>query len=88
MTRDNVWHVRGGYSFPLDSLKFIEPVVMYARFEGDAASMTYPNGIDHQLDIGVNWYIRKIRSRCRRIMSARTAAQNRCIPRDQAAVAR
>jgi hypothetical protein len=32
---------------------------MYTRFDGDAASMTYPGGVDHQLDIGVNWYVNK-----------------------------
>jgi hypothetical protein len=58
MTVDNVWHVRGGYSFPLHRETYIELVIMYTRFDGDVASMTYLDSIDHQLDIGVNWYIR------------------------------
>jgi len=59
VTLDKVWHVRGGYSFPLPRDMFIEPTVMYTRFDGDSASMTYPAGIDHQLDAGINWYINK-----------------------------
>ena len=59
VTMDKVWHVRGSYSFPLPSDMFLEPSVMYTRFDGDAASMTYPSGIDSQLDVGVKWYINK-----------------------------
>jgi hypothetical protein len=59
VSRDKVWHLRGGYSFPLPSDMFVEPSVMYTRFEGDSASMAYPAGLDHQLDLGVNWYINK-----------------------------
>ncbi len=59
VTVDKVWHVRGGYSFPLPRDMFIEPSLMYTRFDGDAASMIYPGGVDHQLDIGVNWYVNK-----------------------------
>jgi hypothetical protein len=59
VTMDKVWHIRGGYSFPLPKDMFIEPSVMYTRFDGDSASMTYPGGVDHQLDIGVNWYVNK-----------------------------
>jgi hypothetical protein len=59
ITWDRVWHVRGGYSFPLWSGMFIEPTIMYTRFDGDAHSLLYPSGIDHQFDGGINWYINK-----------------------------
>jgi hypothetical protein len=59
VTNDHVWHVRGGYSIPVMAKMFIEPSAMYTRFDGDANSMTYPGGIDHQLDVGLNWYVNK-----------------------------
>jgi len=55
---DQVWHVRASYTFAVGN-QFIEPAVLYCRFNGDRYSMVYPGGRDNLLDIGVNWYIRK-----------------------------
>ena len=32
---------------------------MYTEFDGSSASTLYPSGIDHILDMGLNWYINK-----------------------------
>jgi hypothetical protein len=56
---DRVYHIRAGYDVPLPGGQFIEPALMYTEFDGDAASTLYPNGVDHILDAGVNWYLNK-----------------------------
>lgn len=56
---DRVFHLRAGYSIPLPKDQFLEPAIMYTEFDGDAASTLYPRGIDHVLDMGLNWYLKK-----------------------------
>jgi hypothetical protein len=56
---DHVWHVRGGYSFPILKTQFVEPSVMYTRFDGSDYSLEYQAGEDYILDAGLNWYIKK-----------------------------
>jgi len=55
---DRVWHVRGGYSLPVRAT-FVEPTVMYTRFDGDKTSIINTNGTDEALDAGLNWYLQK-----------------------------
>jgi hypothetical protein len=55
---DRVWHVRGGYTLPAGTT-YVEPALMYARFEGEKTSPTNTLGEDAVLDAGVNWYIQK-----------------------------
>lgn len=57
--QDQVWHVRGGYSFPILKTQFIEPTLMYSRFEGESGSPVNTDGEDDVLDAGVNWYLQK-----------------------------
>jgi hypothetical protein len=57
--RDRVYHIRGGYDFPLSKGQFLEPAIMYTKFTGDAKSTVYPGGVDEILDAGLNWYIKK-----------------------------
>ncbi|HKP97804.1 MAG TPA: porin [Fibrobacteria bacterium] len=57
--RDQVWHVRGGYSFPILAAQFLEPTVMFSRFEGDESSPINTSGEDQVLDAGLNWYVQK-----------------------------
>ena len=57
--KDRVYHVRAGYDIPLPKDQFLEPALMYTEFDGDAASTLYPNGVDHILDAGLNWYVNK-----------------------------
>jgi hypothetical protein len=56
---DRVYHIRAGYDIPLPKDQFLEPALMYTEFDGDAASTLYPNGVDHILDAGLNWYLNK-----------------------------
>jgi hypothetical protein len=56
---DRVYHIRGGYDIPLPKDQFLEPALMYTEFDGDAKSTLYPNGVDHILDAGLNWYLNK-----------------------------
>jgi hypothetical protein len=56
---DRVYHIRAGYDIPLPTGQFLEPALMYTEFDGDAASTLYPNGVDHILDAGLNWYVNK-----------------------------
>jgi hypothetical protein len=56
---DRVYHIRAGYDIPLPKGQFLEPAIMYTKFTGDAASTLYPSGIDHILDLGLNWYLNK-----------------------------
>jgi hypothetical protein len=56
---DRVFHLRTGYSIPLPKGQFLEPAIMYTEFDGAGASTLYPNGIDHILDAGLNWYLNK-----------------------------
>jgi hypothetical protein len=56
---DKVYHLRGGYDFPILKGQFIEPALMYTKFIGDAKSAVYANGVDEIIDAGVNWYIKK-----------------------------
>ncbi len=58
---DRVYHIRGGYDIPLPKGQFLEPALMYTEFDGDAASVVDPNGVDHILDAGLNWYLNKNR---------------------------
>jgi hypothetical protein len=57
--KDRVYHIRAGYDIPLPKDQFLEPALMYTEFDGDAASTLYPNGVDHILDAGLNWYLNK-----------------------------
>jgi len=54
---DRVWHMRAGFDIPLPRDWYLEPVVMYARFEGDRHSPVWPGGVDEILDIGLNWFL-------------------------------
>ena len=56
---DRVYHIRAGYDIPLPKNQFLEPALMYTEFDGDAASTLYPNGVDHIIDAGLNWYLNK-----------------------------
>jgi hypothetical protein len=56
---DRVFHLRAGYDIPLPKDQFIEPAIMYTEFDGASASTLYPSGIDHILDMGLNWYVNK-----------------------------
>jgi hypothetical protein len=56
---DRVYHIRGGYAFPVAKDQFIEPAAMYSKFVGDAKSAVYPGGLDEIIDAGLNWYIKK-----------------------------
>jgi hypothetical protein len=58
---DVVYHVRASYEIPLTGGRFLEPTVMYSRFEGDADSARYPDGVHEQVSVGVNWYLEKHR---------------------------
>lgn len=55
---DFTWHVRAAYAIQVKKT-FVEPSVMFTRFEGDDLSATNAKGEDQQLDMGVNWYIQK-----------------------------
>jgi hypothetical protein len=54
---DHVWLLRAGYDMPLAGNRFLEPVVMWTRFEGDRLSAFYPGGEDEVLSLGLNWYL-------------------------------
>jgi hypothetical protein len=54
---DTVWHVRVGYNIALPESRFLEPVVMFTRFQGDRHSIRYPAGIHEGLDVGLNWFL-------------------------------
>ena len=56
---DRVYHIRAGYDIALPKGQFLEPALMYTEFNGDAASTLYPSGVDHILDVGLNWYLNK-----------------------------
>jgi hypothetical protein len=56
---DHVYHIRGGYAFPIAKGQFLEPAVMFSRFVGDTKSAIYPGGLDQVIDAGLNWYINK-----------------------------
>jgi hypothetical protein len=54
---DRVWHLRLGYTLPLTGGRFLEPVAMLSRFDGDGDSAVLP-GLRHVVrEIGVNWYL-------------------------------
>jgi len=55
---DNVWHVRSSVCIPVGSY-YLEPTIMYSEFKGDKYSAQYPDGWDHLIDMGVNWYVTK-----------------------------
>lgn len=56
---DKVWHLRGGYSLPVLKTHFLEPALMYSRFEGDKSSPINTQGTDEVWDAGLNWYVQK-----------------------------
>lgn len=56
---DQVWHVRGGYSFLILKTQFVEPTLMYSRFDGEKSDPTNSGGSDKVLDAGLNWYVQK-----------------------------
>jgi len=55
---DFTWHVRAAYAVAVKKT-FVEPSVMFTRFEGDDNSASNAGGEDQQLDLGVNWYLQK-----------------------------
>jgi len=53
------YHVRASYNFILAG-KYIEPAVMYEKYEGEGAKGLYKYiGDDTTIDFGVNWYANK-----------------------------
>lgn len=55
---DFTWHVRAAYAIPVKKT-FVEPSVMFTRFEADDKSAANAKGEDQQLDMGVNWVLQK-----------------------------
>lgn len=53
---DQVWHLRAGHLIPVCGDRFIEPVLLYSRFEGAAHSPLF-NGDHELLSAGLNWYL-------------------------------
>jgi hypothetical protein len=60
---DEVWHVRAGYNFTLPGDRFLEPAVMYTRFDGDPDSAVNARGMECVLDVGLNYYLDKNRAK-------------------------
>lgn len=57
--QDQVWHIRGAYCIPILKTQFLEPALMYSRFDGDRSSPINTDGSDRVLDGGLNWYVQK-----------------------------
>lgn len=57
----NTGFIRGGYNFIVYDRFFLEPVIMYSRFEGDsgASIVDTHEGEDEVIDFGMNWYVNK-----------------------------
>lgn len=60
---DEVWHVRAGCNFALPEGRFIEPVVMYTRFDGDEDSAVNSRGMECVLEFGLNYYLDRNRTK-------------------------
>lgn len=54
---DRVWHVRLGYTLPLPGGRFLEPVAMVSRFDGDGDGAVLPGARHVIREIGVDWYL-------------------------------
>jgi hypothetical protein len=55
--QNTVFHIRTGYDIPLLGGRFVEPVIMFTKFEGDEQAAVYSGGTHQILDAGVNLYL-------------------------------
>lgn len=58
---DQVYYLRGGWTFELPGGDYLEPVIMYTEFIGDDQSAVYPQGRHSLWEFGLNLFLKENR---------------------------